>query len=130
MAGAFHGPGEGDCVINVGVSGPGVILAAAREYKGQPINVLADGMVINPTSLITEMNNIHEKGVKDFKLMISKRATLLMPYHVELDIARENALGEYKIGTTKNGIGPCYEDRAARLSIRVGDLLYPEFLKE
>nr|MCR5699769.1 DUF711 family protein [Treponemataceae bacterium] len=44
MAGAFHGPGEGDCVINVGVSGPGVILAAAREYKGQPINVLADGI--------------------------------------------------------------------------------------
>ena len=70
------------------------------------VNVLADGMVINPTSLITEMNNIHEKGVKDFKLMISKRATLLMPYHVELDIARENALGEYKIGTTKNGIVP------------------------
>ena len=94
------------------------------------VNVLADGMVINPTSLITEMNNIHEKGVKDFKLMISKRATLLMPYHVELDIARENALGEYKIATTKNGIGPGYEDRAARLSIRVGDLLYPEFLKE
>ena len=94
------------------------------------VNVLADGMVINPTSLINEMNAIHEKGVKDFKLMISKRATLLMPYHVELDIARENALGEYKIGTTKNGIGPCYEDRAARLSIRVGDLLYPEFLKE
>ena len=44
MAGAFHGPGEADCVINVGVSGPGVILAAAREYKGQPINVLADGI--------------------------------------------------------------------------------------
>ncbi len=44
MAGAFHGPGEGDSVINVGVSGPGVILAAAREYKGQPINVLADGI--------------------------------------------------------------------------------------
>lgn len=44
MAGAFHGPGEGDAVINAGVSGPGVILAAAREYKGQPINVLADGI--------------------------------------------------------------------------------------
>ena len=44
MAGAFHGPGEGDCVINVGVSGPGVILAAAREYKGRPINELADGI--------------------------------------------------------------------------------------
>lgn len=44
MAGAFHGPGEGDAVINVGVSGPGVILAAAREYKGRPINELADGI--------------------------------------------------------------------------------------
>lgn len=93
-------------------------------------NVLADGMVINPTGLIQEMKNIREKGVTNFHLIISKRATLLLPYHIALDEARENALGKYKIGTTKNGIGPCYEDRAARLSIRAGDLLYPDFLKE
>lgn len=93
------------------------------------VNVLADGMVINPTSLIEEMQRIHEKGIEHFKLLISKRATLLLPYHIAIDIARENALGDAKIGTTKNGIGPCYEDRSARLSIRVGDLLYPEFLK-
>lgn len=93
-------------------------------------NVLADGMVINPTGLIQEMKNIREKGVTNFHLIISKRATLLLPYHIALDEARENALGKYKIGTTKNGIGPCYEDRAARLSIRAGDLLYPDFLKK
>ncbi len=93
-------------------------------------NVLADGMVINPFSLLEEIKNIKEKGVDKFNLIISTRATVLLPYHAELDRVRENALGEKKIGTTKNGIGPAYEDKAARLSIRMGDLLYKDYLKE
>ena len=92
-------------------------------------NVLADGMVINPFCLLEEMENMKNRGVK-FHLILSKRAVLLLPYHIELDKARENALGDKKIGTTKNGIGPCYEDKAARLSIRVGDLLEPSYLRE
>lgn len=93
-------------------------------------NVIADGVVVNPASLLEEMDNMKKKGVSDFKLLISTRATVLMPYHIAIDKAREEALGSHKIGTTKNGIGPCYEDRAARLSIRMGDLLDKDYLKE
>lgn len=93
-------------------------------------NVLADGMVINPFGLLEEIKNLKEKGVEKFNLIISTRATVLLPYHAELDRVRENALGDKKIGTTKNGIGPAYEDKAARLSIRMGDLLYKDALKE
>lgn len=93
-------------------------------------NVLADGMVINPFGLLDEIKNLKEKGVEKFNLIISTRATVLLPYHAELDRVRENALGDKKIGTTKNGIGPAYEDKAARLSIRMGDLLYKDALKE
>lgn len=91
-------------------------------------NVLADGMVINPFSMLEEIDNLKEKGVKKFNLVISSRATVLLPYHPEIDKAREAALGNNKIGTTKNGIGPAYEDKAARLSIRMGDLLDKEYL--
>ncbi len=96
----------------------------------QVVNVLADGMVINPFSLLEEIKNINEKGIQSFQLLISSRASVLLPYHIEIDKARENALGDKKIGTTKNGIGPCYEDKAARLSIRIGDLLNKEYLHE
>ena len=92
------------------------------------INVLADGMVVNPTCLLEELKGLKEKGIEKYNLIISKRVTLLLPYHIEIDKARENALGDAKIGTTKNGIGPAYEDRAARLSIRAGDLLDPDYL--
>ncbi len=94
------------------------------------VNVLADGMVIDLSCLSKEIDNLVANGHSNFNLIISKRATLLLPYHIELDKAREEALGENKIGTTKNGIGPCYEDKAARLSLRAGDLAYPEYVKE
>ena len=93
-------------------------------------NVIADGVVANPDALIQEIEGLREKGVTDFHLLISSRATVLMPYHIAMDAALENALGDQKIGTTKNGIGPCYEDRAARLSIRYGDLLHPDYLRQ
>ena len=93
------------------------------------INVLADGMVINPTCLLEELDNLKNKGITKYNLVISSRATILLPYHIEIDKAREEALKGNKIGTTKNGIGPCYEDKAARLSIRMGDLLDLESLK-
>ena len=93
------------------------------------INVLADGMVINPTCLLEELDNLKNKGITKYNLVISSRATILLPYHIEIDKAREEALKGNKIGTTKNGIGPCYEDKAARLSIRMGDLLDLESLR-
>ena len=94
------------------------------------VNVIADGVVINPKAMLEELRILSEKGISSYQLLISKRATLLMPYHIEIDKAREEALGDKKIGTTKNGIGPCYEDRASRLSLRVGDLLDIESLQD
>ena len=87
------------------------------------VNVIADGVVINPKAMLEELRILSEKGISSYQLLISKRATLLMPYHIEIDKAREEALGD-------KGIGPCYEDRASRLSLRVGDLLDIESLQE
>ena len=92
-------------------------------------NVIADGVVLNPFSLKEEIEGINANGIKDFKLLISDRCHLIMPYHLDLDGAYEALLDNNKIGTTKKGIGPCYVDKAARRGIRAGDLLEPEFLK-
>ena len=80
-------------------------------------------MVINPMALIEEINGLKEQGVTKFNLLISNRASMLLPYHIAIDHAREKMLGNAKIGTTGRGIGPCYEDKAARLGLRMGDLL-------
>lgn len=94
------------------------------------VNVIADGVVLNPFMLIDEINEIRNSGFNNFKLLISNRCHLIMPYHLDLDGAYENLLSDKKIGTTKKGIGPCYIDKAARRGIRAGDLLELDFLKE
>lgn len=93
-------------------------------------NVLADGMVINPIALLDEIKGMKAEGIPCENFIISKRASVLLPYHVELDHVREAALGKAKIGTTGRGIGPCYEDKAQRTGLRMGDLLEPEYLRE
>ena len=94
------------------------------------VNVIANGCVINLVSMLEEINTLKSQGVKDFNLYISNRAHIIMPYHIDLDGAYEEMLSNNKIGTTKKGIGPCYMDKAARLGIRVGDIIEPEYLKE
>ncbi len=93
-------------------------------------NVLANGMVINVEALLSELATLESQGVKSYQLFISNRAQVLMPYHIDLDGASESVLGDHKIGTTKKGIGPCYQDKYARLGIRIGDLLDEEALKD
>ena len=94
------------------------------------INIIADGVVVNPFFLKNEIEEIKKQGVEDFKLYISNRAHLILPYHIDLDGAYEVLLGNSKIGTTKKGIGPCYSDKSSRLGIRMGDLLTPSYLKD
>ncbi len=94
------------------------------------VNVIADGVTVNPIGLIDELDSLKEQGIEGIQLLISNRATLLMPYHIDLDKARENALGKAKIGTTGRGIGPSYEDKASRLGLRMGDIIDEEYLKE
>jgi adenylosuccinate synthase len=84
--------------------------------------VIGNGVVINPETLITEINNLEEKGIKTDNLKISSNCHLIMPYHIALDSISENSLGPLKIGTTKKGIGPVYADKASRSGIRVCDL--------
>jgi adenylosuccinate synthase len=98
-------------------------LVPSGIFSPKTINVLANGLVINPKALISELKGLEAAGICDYTLYISNRAHILMPYHIDLDGAIENKLGSGKIGTTKKGIGPCYTDKAARHGIRMGDLL-------
>lgn len=88
------------------------------------VNIIGNGVVINPTALVDEINYLLEKGVTitPEKLLISDRAHVVLPIHKEIDAAQEEALGDQKIGTTKQGIGPTYADKARRIGIRMIDL--------
>ena len=95
------------------------------------VNIIGNGVVINPTSLVEEINYLLEKGVTitPEKLLISDRAHVVLPIHKEIDAAQEEALGDQKIGTTKQGIGPTYADKARRIGIRMIDLADADRLK-
>ena len=94
------------------------------------ISVIGNGMVVNPKSLVKELNYLHEEGVTTDNLRISDRAHVILPYHIELDRLQEEAKGDNKIGTTIKGIGPAYMDKAARVGIRIADLLDKEIFRE
>ncbi len=89
------------------------------------VNVIGNGVVINPTSLVEEIRYLQDKGVTitPENLLISDRAHVVLPIHKEIDAAQEEALGDQKIGTTKQGIGPTYADKARRLGIRMVDFI-------
>src|SRR5246127_3147034 len=89
--------------------------------------VIGNGVVIDPVSLVEEIDGLLKLGVKvDGNLFISETAHLVFPYHRELDEQREILKGKNKIGTTKRGIGPAYGDKAARTGLRIIDLINPE----
>jgi len=92
-----------------------------REGK---ISILGNGVVIDPWALLDEIKEIKKKGinVSPDNFMISESASLILPFHQEMDEIREDSAGKSKIGTTRRGIGPCYEDKVGRRSIRVMDL--------
>jgi adenylosuccinate synthase len=92
--------------------------------------VLGAGVVIDPETFGRELDELEARGVSTQSVRISGNAHLIMPWHVALDQASERRLGKLKIGTTRRGIGPCYADKAARLGIRVQDLLDPKILRQ
>ncbi|WP_416395094.1 adenylosuccinate synthase [Allohahella sp. A8] len=93
--------------------------------------LIGNGVVLSPAALLKEMAELEASGV-DFsgRLHISNACPLILPYHQKLDLAREIRRGEGKIGTTGRGIGPAYEDKAARRGLRVGDLSQPKLFAE
>ena len=88
------------------------------------ISIIGNGVVVDPWALLEEINEIRSKGISvdDKNLIISESANLILPFHREMDEIREDAAGKGKIGTTRRGIGPAYEDKVGRRSIRVMDL--------
>jgi adenylosuccinate synthase len=92
-----------------------------REGK---ISILGNGVVIDPWALLDEIKDIKKQGINvtPENFMVSESASLILPFHREMDEIREDAAGKEKIGTTRRGIGPCYEDKVGRRAIRVMDL--------
>ncbi len=93
--------------------------------------LIGNGVVLSPEALLKEISGLEERGVpvRD-RLRISAACPLILPYHICLDQAREQARGNAKIGTTGRGIGPAYEDKAARRGLRLGDMANPELFAE
>jgi len=94
--------------------------------------LIGNGLVVDPEVLLEEMDKLKAAGITigPKRLSLSEKAHIIMPYHRAMDLARETAKGKAKIGTTGRGIGPCYEDKAARTGVRAVDLLDAEVLKE
>jgi adenylosuccinate synthase len=99
-------------------------------FNKEKICVIGNGMVVNPKSLVQELAGLHERGITTDNLRISNRAHVILPYHLKLDEVEEASKGDNKIGTTKKGIGPAYMDKAARVGIRMADLLDREVFEE
>ena len=94
--------------------------------RRKKVCVIGNGVVVDPVSLVEEIEGLRKLGVKlDKNLFLSETAHLVFPYHRELDAQRETLKGKQKIGTTKRGIGPAYGDKAARTGLRVVDLINP-----
>ncbi|UZJ79021.1 adenylosuccinate synthase [Fictibacillus sp. KU28468] len=99
-------------------------------FYSDKVCVIGNGMVIDPKALVEELKYLHDLGVHTENLRISNRAHVILPYHLRLDILEEESKGANKIGTTKKGIGPAYMDKAARIGIRIADLLDKEVFEE
>ena len=99
-------------------------------FNPETVNVMGNGMVVNPVSVCAELDKLHDRGITDYKLYISTRAAMVMPWHSVLDGAYEARKGEALIGTTKKGIGPAYADKYSRTGLRMGDLLEPEYFRQ
>lgn len=118
------------------------VVVGEKEYKlhlipsgilyDNKLNVIGNGVVVDPKALFKEIGYLEEQGVKvtPEKLIISDRAHVIMPYHKILDKLKEKARGKNDIGTTGKGIGPCYTDKIERCGIRICDLLHGDIFEE
>ena len=83
---------------------------------------IANGVVVDPHALLEEIEKLEKTGLKVFdRIKVSQNCPVITPFHIAMDIAREKSLGDNKIGTTKKGIAPAYEDKIARRAIKISD---------
>jgi len=100
-------------------------------FRKDAINIMANGMVINPKAMMEELETLKQGGVLNFNLAVSERAHITLPYHILLDgLFEELKEDGKKVGTTKKGIGPTYADKTSRIGIRVCDFIDEEIFRE
>lgn len=128
----FQGGNNAGHTVEVGDKQYKLHLIPSGILYGNKLNVIGNGVVLDPKAMFEEIEYLEGLGVKISKenLIVSDRAHLIMPYHRSLDVAKEKARGKNDIGTTGKGIGPCYTDKAERSGIRVCDLMHKEVFKE
>lgn len=105
------------------------LMPSGIMYPGT-ICIVGTGVVVDPKSFLEEMEKLEAQGINAKHLQISTRAQVVFPYHIRLDEAEEMRKGSRKLGTTKNGIGPCYADKINRIGIRMCDLMDKEVFAE
>ena len=123
------GNNAGHTIVFGGVKYKLHLIPSGIFYK-EKICVIGTGLVVAPKALLEELKYLHDRGVSTDNLRVSNRAHVILPYHLKQDELEEASKGDNKIGTTKKGIGPAYMDKAARIGIRMADLLDREAFKE
>ena len=123
------GNNAGHTIVRDGVTWKLHLIPSGILHPGK-LCAIGNGVVIDPKVMTDELVGLRRRGIDIGGLRISANAHMIMPYHMLLDHAGEARLGKRQIGTTRRGIGPCYADKAARLGIRVQDLLDEKILKQ
>lgn len=122
---ATGGSNAGHTVVSGGKTYKLHLIPSGILYP-QTINIIGNGVVLDPKVVLEEMDSLTAQGVKLDNLYIDYRAHIVLPYHKELDELAEKAKGDSAIGTTKRGIGPCYADKCDRIGIRLIDFIDPD----
>lgn len=125
----FHGGNNAGHTVIVEGNTFKLHLVPSGIIYGGPMSIIGNGVVVDPRVLLEEIEYIEGKGI-DPKLMVSDRAHVIMPYHIELDGALSNHQGDLAAGSTRRGIAPVYADKMFRNGIRIIDLLEPDVLME
>jgi adenylosuccinate synthase len=123
------GPNAGHTIVREGETFKLHHVPSGILYEHK-ISVIGAGCVVDPALLVKEIDGLEGRGISTEGLRLSGNAHLIMPWHVASDSASERRLGRLQIGTTRRGIGPAYADKAARLGIRVQDILDPKILRQ
>jgi len=126
----YQGGNNAGHTVVIGDESYALHLLPAGVLSPNATPVIGNGVVIDPAVLLEEIDGLQARGVSCGRLLISANAHLIMPHHIALDKVTERHLGSARIGTTGRGIGPTYSDKAARMGIRVQDLLDPGILTQ
>ena len=126
----FAGGDNAGHTIKIGDETYKLHLIPSGIFYQDKLSVIGNGLVVNPKSLVTELNGLQARNIDTSNLRISNRAHVILPYHIHQDKVEEAARGDKKIGTTAKGIGPCYQDKVSRNGIRIADLLDKEVFEQ